>query len=243
MAGKSNSQQKLRMQPRRESQTSGARTRRAKQATARLGQHELLRGPASAQTLRPQHSSGPQLQPREPESHKAATGVANKLGVSGLFSVPCLLQSDGAGRASQGASHTVGHERRHNDRVDRKLRSIPQGQAVGNDLDAAVVKTCDCHIQIAHTCVTSDTGPRLPANTSCRSLERASPTPQSTRPSAGCSMVAKRAERATARKGRRFLRFVTCARGSRCSRNNLWKLSRDSRACFRNPAVAGSIPP
>ena len=33
-----------------------------------------------------------------PESHKAATGVANKLGVSGLFSAPCLLQGDGAGR-------------------------------------------------------------------------------------------------------------------------------------------------
>ena len=28
-----------------------------------------------------------------------------------------------------------------------------------------------------------------------------------------------------------------------CSRNGLWKLSRGSRACFRNPAVAGSIPP
>ena len=27
-----------------------------------------------------------------------------------------------------------------------------------------------------------------------------------------------------------------------CSRNGLWKLSRGSRACFRNPAVAGSIP-
>ena len=91
--------------------------------------------------------------------------------------------------------HTGSRERRHNGRVDRKLRSIPQGHAVGNDLDAAVVKTCDRHIQIAHKCVTSDTGPRLPANTSCRSLERASPTPQSTRPSAGCSMVAKRVER------------------------------------------------
>ena len=55
------------MQPQRASQTSGARTRRAKQAAARLGQHELWRGPASAQTLRPQHSSGPQLQPREPQ--------------------------------------------------------------------------------------------------------------------------------------------------------------------------------
>ena len=28
-----------------------------------------------------------------------------------------------------------------------------------------------------------------------------------------------------------------------CSRNGLWKLSRGLRACFRNPAVAGSIPP
>ena len=27
------------------------------------------------------------------------------------------------------------------------------------------------------------------------------------------------------------------------SRNGLWKLSRGLRACFRNPAVAGSIPP
>ena len=57
-----------------------------------------------------------------------------------------------------------------------------------------------------------------------------------------------------------FLRFLRCARDplrrscaskrSRCgavrmccSRNGLWKLSRGSRACFRNPAVAGSIPP
>ena len=28
-----------------------------------------------------------------------------------------------------------------------------------------------------------------------------------------------------------------------CSRDGLWKLSRGLRACFRNPAVAGSIPP
>ena len=28
-----------------------------------------------------------------------------------------------------------------------------------------------------------------------------------------------------------------------CSRNGLWKLSRGLRACFRNPAVVGSIPP
>ena len=28
-----------------------------------------------------------------------------------------------------------------------------------------------------------------------------------------------------------------------CSRNGLWKSSRGLRACFRNPAVAGSIPP
>ena len=28
-----------------------------------------------------------------------------------------------------------------------------------------------------------------------------------------------------------------------CSRNGLWKLSRGLRACFRNSAVAGSIPP
>ena len=28
-----------------------------------------------------------------------------------------------------------------------------------------------------------------------------------------------------------------------CSRNGLWKLSRGLRACFRNPAVSGSIPP
>ena len=28
-----------------------------------------------------------------------------------------------------------------------------------------------------------------------------------------------------------------------CSRNRLWKLSRGLRACFRTPAVAGSIPP
>ena len=28
-----------------------------------------------------------------------------------------------------------------------------------------------------------------------------------------------------------------------CSRNGLWKLSRGLRACFRNPAVAGSISP
>ena len=28
-----------------------------------------------------------------------------------------------------------------------------------------------------------------------------------------------------------------------CSRNGLWKLSRGLRACFRDPAVAGSIPP
>ena len=28
-----------------------------------------------------------------------------------------------------------------------------------------------------------------------------------------------------------------------CSRNGLWKLSCGSRACFRSPAVAGSIPP
>ena len=28
-----------------------------------------------------------------------------------------------------------------------------------------------------------------------------------------------------------------------CSRNGFWKLSRGVRACFRNPAVSGSIPP
>ena len=90
------------------------------------------------------------------ECHDAAIAacvvdlLGTKLGGSGLFSAPCLLQSDGAGRVSQGASHTVGRERRHNGRVNRKLRSIPQGQAVGNDLDAAVVKTCDRHIHIAH---------------------------------------------------------------------------------------------
>ena len=28
-----------------------------------------------------------------------------------------------------------------------------------------------------------------------------------------------------------------------CSRSGLWKLSLGLRACFRNPAVAGSIPP
>lgn len=54
-----------------------------------------------------------------------------------------------------------------------------------NDLDMAVVRTSKCHIQVAHKCLTN-TGSLLPANTS-PPFEWASPIPQNTRPSAGCS--------------------------------------------------------
>ena len=45
---------------------------------------------------------------------------------------------------------------------------------------------------------------------------------------------------------KRSLEFVLSSRYGAvrfsCSRNGFWKLSRGLRACFRNPAVAGSIP-
>ena len=69
---------------------------------------------------------------------------------------------------------------RHEGRVNRNLNTSPEWQAVGDDLDAAVILSRGSDIEVPHQDVGGNTSTSFTANTCCRTFEWSTSRAQNT---------------------------------------------------------------
>ena len=122
--------------------------------------------------------------------NKAASGIAlHQLGIRALFCPPSKAQR-GPRRPTLVASGAgCGCQSRHQGSVDGKLSAAPQGQAIGNDFDAAVVSGDTGDVQVPYQRVHADGGTSLPTHSGGCTFEWDAAPAQDTRPRASGPVV------------------------------------------------------
>ena len=166
--------------------------RRARPRSARAAEAHR-RGPGPSLCKLPDKINGfgaPPPAHLDGKHNKAASGIAlHQLGIRALFCPPSKAQR-GPRRPTLVASGAgCGCQSRHQGSVDGKLSAARQGQAIGNDFDAAVVSGDTGDVQVPYQRVHADGGTSLPTHSGGCTFEWDAAPAQDTRPRASGPVV------------------------------------------------------